>query len=94
MTIPLSTRQTIMTLFRVHYPGSPAEAGRALVVHARDHGLTERAAPLPGETLRHWATDDKAPLWAVTAAAHWLNAQAIEPDDPSEQAALRAVLDT
>jgi hypothetical protein len=92
MTIPITTRQTVVTLYRLHYPGTPAEAGRALVDHARVLGLTDRAAPLPGETLRHWATDAKPPLWAVTAAAHWLKAQAIAPADPAELAALQAVL--
>lgn len=92
MAIPLATRQAVMTVFRVHYPGTPAEAGQALVAYARERGLTDRASALPGETLRHWATDDKAPLWAVTAAALWLDERSVQPTDPAEKAALTAVL--
>ena len=59
-----------MTVFRVHYPGTPAEAGQALVAYARERGLTDRVAALPGETLRHWATDDKAPFCGRSRLRH------------------------
>ena len=72
MDIHLNQRRRIMTLYRYHYPGSPAEAAGALLDQARELALTERVVPIGGETLRHWATDAKAPQWAVLAAAQWL----------------------
>lgn len=91
MDIHLSQRRRIMTLYRYHYPGSPAEAAGALLAYARELTLTERAAPIGGETLRHWATDTKAPQWAVLAATRWLLAQEGLEIGQDDQAALKAM---
>ena len=91
MDIHLSQRRRIMTLYRYHYPGSPAESARALLDLARELSLTERTVPIGGETLRHWATDTKAPHWAVVAAARWLLAQEGLEIGQVDQAALIAV---
>lgn len=76
-TVPIERRRSILTAFRLHYPGTPAEIGRALVALAKRDRLTQRTTPVPGQTVRDWASRGKPPMWAVQAAARWLDEQRI-----------------
>lgn len=91
MALSVEHRRLILTLYRYHYPGSPAKAARDLVSYGREMSLTERMTVIKGETLRSWATDTKAPLWAVCAAAYWLKEREV-PLTTDEQAAMNAVM--
>jgi hypothetical protein len=89
--VPNATRRRVISAFRFHSRRSPAEAAALLTSFAVERGFSQiRPAP-PGAALQQWATTTKAPLWAVQAAAAWLQAHA-RMTDPDEQAAVAEVL--
>lgn len=90
--IPNDTRRRVISAFRFHSQRSPAESAALLTAFAIQNGLSDPRRPPPGSALEQWATAAKAPLWAVQAAAFWLEANA-EVTDSEEQAAVEAVLD-
>ncbi|MBK5938059.1 hypothetical protein [Halochromatium roseum] len=90
--IPNETRRRVISAFRFHSQRSPAESAVLLTTFAIQKGLSDPRRPPPGSALEQWATAAKAPLWAVQAAAFWLDANA-EVTDSEEQAAVAAVLD-
>jgi len=90
--IPNKTRRRVISAFRFHSQRSPAESAALLTSFAVKRGLSDPRRPPPGSALEQWATAAKAPLWAVQAAASWLDAHATVTD-PEEQAAVAAVLE-
>jgi hypothetical protein len=90
--IPNQTRRRVISAFRFHSQRSPAESAALLTSFAVKRGLSDPRRPPPGSALEQWATAAKAPLWAVQAAASWLDAHATVTD-PEEQAAVAAVLE-
>jgi len=90
--IPNQTRRRVISAFRFHSQCSPAESAALLTSFAVKRGLSDPRRPPPGSALEQWATAAKAPLWAVQAAASWLDAHATVTD-PEEQAAVAAVLE-
>jgi len=89
--IPNDTRRRVISAFRFHSGRSPAESAALLTTFAIEQGLSDPRRPPPGSALEEWATASKAPLWAVQAAAAWLDANAAVTD-PHEQAAVAEVL--
>lgn len=90
--IPNQTRRRVISAFRFHSQRSPAESAALLTSFAVKRGISDPRRPPPGSALEQWATAAKAPLWAVQAAASWLDAHATVTD-PEEQAAVAAVLE-
>jgi len=90
--IPNQTRRRVISAFRFHSQRSPAESAALLTSFAVKRGLSDPRRPPPGSALEQWSTAAKAPLWAVQAAASWLDAHATVTD-PEEQAAVAAVLE-
>jgi hypothetical protein len=91
MPIPNATRRQVISAFRFHSRLSPAESAVLLTTFAVEQGLSDPRRPPPGSALEQWATATKAPLWAVQAAASWLQAHAALAD-ADEQAAVAEVL--
>jgi hypothetical protein len=89
--IPNETRRRVISAFRFHSGRSPAASAALLTAFAVERGLSDPRRAPPGAALEQWATETKAPLWAVQAAASWLHANAAV-SDPDEQAAVSAVL--
>ncbi len=58
---------------------------------AVERGLSIPRRPPPGSVLEEWATAAKAPLWAVHAAAVWLDSNATLTN-PNERDAVTEVL--
>lgn len=90
--IPNQTRRRVISAFRFHSQRSPSASAALLTSFAVKHGLSDPRRPPPGSALEQWATAAKAPLWAVQAAASWLDTHATVTD-PEEQAAVAAVLE-
>lgn len=91
--VPNTTRRRVISAFRFHCDLSPAETAALLVAFAVKQGFTDPRRPPPGTALERWATAAKAPLWAVQAAASWLDVNA-PLTDPEECAAVADVLAT
>ena len=89
--VPNTTRRRVISAFRFHCGLSPAETAALLVAFAVEQGFTDPRRPPPGAALERWATAAKAPLWAVKAAASWLDTNA-SLADPEERAAVADVL--
>jgi hypothetical protein len=92
MPIPNETRRRVISAFRFHSGRSPAASAALLTAFAVERRLSHPRRPPPGSALERWATETKAPLWAVQAAAIWLDTHA-SVSDPGEQAAVAAVLE-
>ena len=91
MAIPNATRRRVISAFRFHCRRSPAEAAVLLTAFAVERGFSDPRRPPPGTALEKWATVTKAPLWAVQAAATWLDAHAALAD-PDEIGAVAEVV--
>ena len=89
--VPNTTRRQVISAFRFHSGRSPAASSALLTAFAVECGLASPRRPPPGSALEEWATAAKAPLWAVQAAAVWLQANAILTD-PDERAAVAEIL--
>lgn len=89
--VPNATRRQVISAFRFHSGRSPAESSALLTAFAVERGLSSPRRPPPGSALEEWATAAKAPLWAVQAAAVWLDTNATLTD-PGERAAVAEVL--
>ncbi len=91
MSIPNDIRRSVISAYRYHCDRSPAESAKLLVAFAIDRGFSKPRKPPPGTALERWATVTKAPLWAVRAAAAWLDSN-VTVTDQNERAAVTEVL--
>jgi hypothetical protein len=69
----------ISEYLKYHGP-TDAEAGKTLVYKARDYGYSERTKDVFGTTLRDWAKNNNAPLWAVKTASLFILDLGYRPD--------------
>ncbi len=65
-------RAEIIKAYSYHFPGTSANAAKALTQLAVELGYIEQRPAIYGETLKAWVMQQSTPAWAAKAAQHYL----------------------
>lgn len=80
------SRANLIKWFSYRFNGSSAQAAECLTNIAIERKyIISRAAP-PGESLKHWIKENRAPQWACRAAFDYLIDNQWHPDDEQSKA--------